>query len=374
MISGINSFSPWSGDGYSNDIYRSAIDSIARNCGKLKGSHVVKYADQNKADGDSRLNRILQVSPNPYMSSYDLIYKAVTHLYLYNNSFMYLQKSDRGKLLGIYPLFSSHMDFMTDNTGRMFCKFLFSNGKDYILPYSDIIHLRKNFNSNDLLGDPNNAIMPTIEVAHAQSEGMVNSIQSSANIRGIIKYTGILAGAKLEETRQTFINDFLTMNNDGGVLILDDKTEYTPINQTPININTDQMNAIKTKIYDYLGVSEQIVNSSYNEDQFSAFFESTLEPLALQLSLEFTRKLFNDREQSFGNSIVFESGRLIFSSNKTKVNMIKELVPLGLLSVNQALEILNLPSIPDGDKRLQTLNVVDAAQANKYQLQEDKKA
>ena len=43
-------------------------------------------------------------------------------------------------------------------------------------------------------------------------------------------------------------------------------------------------------------------------------------------------------------------------------------MPLGLLTVNQALEILNLPGVEDGDKRLQTLNVVDAAKANKYQL------
>ena len=60
-----------------------------------------------------------------------------------------------------------------------------------------------------------------------------------------------------------------------------------------------------------------------------------------------------------------------FSSNQTKVNLIKELIPYGLLTVNQALEILNLPSVPDGDKRLQTLNVVDAAKANKYQLGEN---
>lgn len=45
-------------------------------------------------------------------------------------------------------------------------------------------------------------------------------------------------------------------------------------------------------------------------------------------------------------------------------------MPLGMLTINQGLEILNLPSIPDGDKRLQTLNVVDAAKANQYQLGE----
>ena len=121
----------------------------------------------------------------------------------------------------------------------------------------------------------------------------------------------------------------------------------------------------------HIFITEKIVNSSYNEDEFSAFYESVLEPLAVQLGLEFTRKVFTERERVCGNSILFESGRLQFSSNQTKVNLIKELIPYGLLTVNQALEILNLPSVPDGDKRLQTLNVVDAAKANKYQLGEN---
>ena len=53
--------------------------------------------------------------------------------------------------------------------------------------------------------------------------------------------------------------------------------------------------------------------------------------------------------------------------------MIKELVPYGLLTVNEAREILNLAPVEDGEKRLQTLNVVQADKALDYQL-EDKGA
>ena len=133
-------------------------------------------------------------------------------------------------------------------------------------------------------------------------------------------------------------------------------------------LTADQTAAIQEKIYNYLGVTKEIVNSSYTEDTFAAFYESTVEPFAVALSMEFTAKVFTDREQAFGNSIIFESGRLQFSSNKTKVELIKELMPLGLLTVNQALEILNMPGIADGDRRLQTLNVVDADKVTEYQL------
>lgn len=370
LITDIGGFSPWSGDAYSNDIYRAAIDAIARNAAKLKGSHVISYGDKNKVEGDQRLNRLLQVQPNSYMTSYDLLYKMVTHYYLYNNAFAYLQKSDRGQLVGIYPMQPRHIDFLSDNTGAIYCKMLMANGKDYTLPYADIVHLKRHFNQNELLGDPNTAILGTLELAHAQSSGMVTSIQTGASIRGVMKYTGILDGEKLKATRQRFMDDFFQMNNNGGVVIVDDKMTYTPINQAPVNIDDAQIKAIKTKIYDYLGISEKIVNSSYDENDWAAAYESVIEPIAVQLSLEFTRKVFNQREQSFGNSIMFESGRLQFSSNATKVNLIKELLPMGLISQNEAREILNLPAFDGGDQRLQSLNYVNADIADQYQLSE----
>ena len=113
------------------------------------------------------------------------------------------------------------------------------------------------------------------------------------------------------------------------------------------------------------------MNSTYNEDEWGAFYESVIEPFAILLSLEFTRKIFNAREQAYGNQIVFDSGRVIYSNNQTRLNMIKELVPYGLLTVNEAREILNLAPVEDVDKRLQTLNVVQADKANEYQLDEN---
>lgn len=360
-------FSSYDGNAYANDIYRGAVDAIARNAGKLKGSHVIRYADHNKVDGDCKLNRILQVQPNPYMSAYDFLYKLVTHYYLYNNSFALIDRRGRS-IAGIYPITCNRMEFKCDTLGELYGCFCMKNGKTYIFPYSDIIHLRRNFNNDDLLGDDNEALTPALELAHTQNEGIINGIKSGAHIRGILKFNQIMAPAMLREAKQDFINDYLKMDNDGGIAAVDQKMEYTPVESKPVTISEEQSRAARDKIYNYLGITEKIVSSSYTEDEFSAFYESTLEPLAVQMSLEFTRKIFNDREQAYGNSILFESGRLQFTSNGTKVQLIKELMPYGLLTVNQALEILNLPAVEDGDKRLQTLNVIDAAKANKYQV------
>lgn len=373
MIEESSSFSVFSGDAYSNDIFREGVDAIARNAGKLKGSHVIKYKDHNREDGDCKINRLLQVRPNPYMSAYDFIYKLVTRLYLYNNSFAYIDRDDRGNVVGLYPITASHVDLLGDQNNRVYCSFTLKSGRQIILPYEDIIHLRRFFNDDEILGADNSAIIPGLELAQTQNEGLVNSIKSGASIRGILKFTQIMAPEKMRKEKDAFIADYLQIENDGGIVATDQKTDYQPIESKPIILNADQTKAIRDKIFDYLGVTEEIVSSSYTEDQFSAFYESTIEPIATALSQEMTAKIFTEREQAFGNEIIFESGRLQFTSNQTKVNLIAQLVPLGLLTINQALEVLNLPGVEDGDRRLQALNMIDANQANKYQVGEDKK-
>lgn len=365
----LNQFNQWNGNAYANDIYREAVDSIARNVGKIKGQHVILYGDTKKVGTDTRLTRLLQFQPNEYMSMFDFLYKITTHYYLYNNAFAFLDRDPRGNVVAIYPITTTQATFLMDSMNRLFVQFRFKNGKEVILPYRDIIHLRRNFNDDELLGNNNEALFPTIELAHTTSEGMTQAIKSSAMIRGILKYTQILAPEKLKESRDQFVEDYLSISNNGGVVVTDGKMDYQNIEPKNVVIDSNQMKTIQSKIYNYLGISEKIVNSTYNEDEWQAFFESVIEPLALQMSLEFTRKIFNDREIAFGNQIVFDSNRMIFSSNKTKLDMIEKLLPKGVLTINQCLEILNLPPIgEEGQKRLLSLNYIDEEIANQYQL------
>lgn len=55
----------------------------------------------------------------------------------------------------------------------------------------------------------------------------------------------------------------------------------------------------------------------------------------------------------------------------TKVGAIEKLMGLGIMSLNESRAILGLEPVEGGDKRLQSLNYVDASKANKYQVDED---
>lgn len=362
-----NVFSSFTGGAYENHIFRTGVDAIARNAAKLHAQHIVyNKHDDKRHDGDPALNHLLGSRPNEQITAYDFIYKMVTHYYTNNNAFAFIDR-DGKDINAIYPVNVKSMEFKTDESGALYCSILLPDGKKYILPYDDVIILKRFFNEKELLGDDNSPILSTLQLAQTQNEGLDHAIKSGANLRGLLKYNQVLSPDKLKEEKNRFVNDYLDIGNDGGVAALDAKFDYIPLKDNPVAINRDQVEAVKDKIYSYLGVNEKIIKSEYDEDGWAAFYESTIEPLAVQLSQELTHKLFTRREQAFGNSIRLDSNRLQFSSNETKMKMIKELMPYGIFTINQALDILNLPPVEDGDKRIQTLNVIDADKAADYQ-------
>ena len=156
------------------------------------------------------------------------------------------------------------------------------------------------------------------------------------------------------------------MQNTGGIAALDSKAEYIPVDIEPKMVNAAQMKELRDAVFRYYGVSETIIKGDYTEDQWAAFYESTLEPLAVQLGLEFTSKLFTQRELGHGNEILFEANRLQYTSVNTKVVMIEKLLPFGLLTINEAREIFNLAPVEGGDKRLVSLNYVSADKQDLY--------
>lgn len=353
---------------WDNDTYRAAVDAICRNAGKLKGRHVITDAQGRHTAGNPTITRLLETAPNPIMSAYDFLYRLTADLYLNGNAFALIDRDTRGNVSGFYPITANGVEWLTDETGRIYVKFRFRSGRTSIFDYSQIVHVRRHFATDELMGDNDSAIRGTLELAETQNRGAIEAIKSGAQLRGILKFTSIQSPEMLAKNKAQFIADYLDMSNNGGIVVTDAKSDYQPISDKPTPIDTAAADAVAQRIYAYLGISKEIVTSSYTEDQWSAFYESVLEPLCVAYSQAFTVKVFTARERAYGNEIAFDGGRMIFANNATKLNMIKELTPLGLLTVNEAREILNLSPVPDGDTRLQSLNYVDAAKANEYQL------
>ena len=362
-------FSQFGKEAYNSDDVRSAVDAFARNAAKLHPKHIRKDSQGNVTVVDDGLNYILNTAPNQFMDSYTFFYKTATQYLVQNNAFIYVMRDETENVVGLYPLNGATTEFK-EYQGNVYATFQFMGGQQITVPYTDLIHLRRFFYSDDMFGETNmQAFEPTLELINTQNQGIINAIKSSAFIRGILKFPNIMKKSDRENRRDEFVNAYLDTNNNNGVGVVDGACDYQKIDSEPQTVNAAQMKQISDRVNKYFGVSDAIIRNDYTSDQWNAFYSSMLEPYAVQMAMQFTSKLFNAREQGFGNQIVFEANRLQYANNAEKVAVATLLTNIGAASVDDVREIFNLPTYGGeiGSRRVQTLNVANAEGVDDYQ-------
>lgn len=366
LLSGYEAFySNISDKVYDSKIAREVIDRIATNCGKLVPKHLQKgrhiYGD---------INYLLEYEPNPLMTKYDFIYKVVSQLYANSNAFVYIAKDTRGMITGFYPVLALEEKLLEDADGTIYLKFKFINRQDYVVRYDRLIHLRKFFNENDVFGEDSRTLKTDLQAVHTASEGIKNAIMTASSLKGILKYENAMLKTKdIKENKEQFEKDFLSMKNKSGIAALDGKATFQAINLNPITLDEAQLKRLNYNIFDYFGVNEKIIDNSFSEDEWNAFYEGVIEPISIQMSDEFTRKIFSTQAIKNGNRIVFTANRLQYASLGTKIKLLQALMPYGTITVDEAREVVDMAPIggEQGSKILQSLNNIDSNIANDYQ-------
>ena len=352
---------------YDSKVARQCIDRIATHCAKLIPKHIQDNIS-NCIKGD--INFLLQNMPNPIMTKFDFIYKTISMLYTDSNAFVYIAKDEKGFITGFYPVLAQDYDLLQDKEGKMYLKFKFVNGKSYILPYLELIHLRLFYNKHDIFGTNNKVLKTDIDTAHTASEGIKNAIKTSNNLKGILKYeNSMLKDKDLKASKEAFVNDFLNLENESGIAAMDAKADFKEVNLKPITLDREQLEQVNYNIFDYFGISENIVRNNFTEEEWNAFFEGVIEPRSIQMSDVFTNKVFSIKARKEGHKIIFTANRLQYASLKTKILLLKEAGDRAMLKVDEGREIIDLPPIggEEGNKIIQSLNYIDGKIANNYQ-------
>lgn len=339
-------FTPYKGD-FDNDIdIRACVDAIARNGAKMHPRHI-RNGNGKIENLRGNLYKLLAKQPNEIQDAYKFYYQVITNLELYNDSFIYIQRDENLKVTGLYPLDFSEGKLYEFNN-RLWVKFKFGRSKERFVPYDSCIHLTRFVGKDGLFGGNTLPIIKTLSIKHIIDEGIVNAIKTTQHIKGIIKSTkSMLKPSDVKEMRDQFVKDFISNENKSGIGGIDATMEFIPVKIEPTTASDSQVKQFDEKILNYFGINEHILRSEYSEDEWNAFYESVLEPIGLQMSLEFTNKLFTPTEKGFGNEILFESNRLQYASNKTKIEVIR--YASNILTINEQREIFNLSPIDGGD-------------------------
>lgn len=349
-------FYNWDGKLYQSDIVRSAIRPKAQAIGKTVGKHIRKDALGLNINPEPYIRFLLE-EPNPYMTGQMLQEKLATQLELNNNAFAYIERDNNDMPISIYPITSNEVKAVENNQGQLFLEFALKNGKAVTFKYTDIIHLRKDFNDSDIFGDsPAKSLAPLMEIVNTSDQGIVKAIKNSNVIKWLLKFNQTLRPEDLKKATKQFIDDYMNIESDTvGAAATDAKADAQQVEPKDYVLNFKQSEATVNRIYSFFNTNEKIIQGSYNEDEWISYYEASIEPIALQLSGEYTRKIFSRRERGFGNKIIFESSNLTFASMGTKLRLVA-FVDRGILSPNEVREILNLVPIEGGDIYIRRLD------------------
>lgn len=379
-------FTQFGDDIYASDIVQIAIRRIATEIGKLNPQHIRTDNDKGlQSVVNDSIHRLLKFGPNPWMTTTDFLEKIVFLRETNKNAYIYHTYDKvplgngnyRREYTGLYPLNPLQVEYLEDDSGRLYIKFYFINGYDYTMPYEDIIHWRKDFTANDFVGGDaqgrpdNKALLKLLATDDTVIQGIEKGIKSTMVIRGIQKINTMLEDEAQKKEREIFEQK---MNeSQSGILAIDIKGDFTPIKMDPKFIDKDTIEFIDKRILANYGVSLKIFNGEFTEEDYQAFYEQTIEPQIIGLGRVFSKILFTKRELEVGNEIIFYNQGLMYMNTANKIQAADILTRLGTLMDNQVLAIFGYPPFEGGNVRKQSLNYINRDIADQYQLSNTKK-
>lgn len=333
-------FSSWDGMIYESDLVRAAIDARARHISKLK----VEVFGAAKPSLQSKLRQ----GPNEWQTWSQFLYRLSTILDVHTTAVIVPVKDEYLITTGYFPVLPTRCE-VVDFNGEPWLRYKFAHGQAAATPMRECAIMTKYQLKSDFFGDGNHALDETMKLVHINNEGIEEAVKNSAHIRFIGSVNNFTMAEDLKKEQERFSRENF-MNNDSPLLLF--PNTYSNIKQVdsqPYTVDAPQMELIKTNVSNYFAVNEKVMQSAANGDELDAFFNSAIEPFAIQFSEAMTKAMFTERERAQGSYLIANANRLQYMSTAAKVQMAKELLDRGVMTINEARELFNYADMEGGD-------------------------
>lgn len=363
MLNGYSpTFTSFNGGVYEMDLTRTAVNSFATHCSKLK--------PEITGSAGKSLEKVLQFKPNYFMDTVKFIKRLATIVAVEHTAFIVPIEDESGSLCGWYPLRAQRCE-VVEAAGRVYLRYLFANGEHGAIEFEKVGIMTDFEYSDDLFGEDNSTLKPTMQLIHTQNEGIINAVKNSANIRFLAKVANMLKPEDIKKERERFTEDNLSADNKSGMIIYDNKfSDLKQVESKPYTPNALQMQQIQDNVCTHFGTNMDILQNKFNEETWNAYYEGKIEPFAIQLSLVMSNMTYTQREIAHGNFITFSANRLQYASNATKLQVSTQLFDRALLNRNGVMDIWNMAHVEDGDKYYIRKEYTEVNELNKHNEQQ----
>lgn len=335
-------FSTWNGKLYESDLVRSAIDARARHISKLK----VEIQGAAKPT----LQTKLRLKPNNWQTWSQFLYRTSTILDMHNSVVIVPVYDELMNPVGYYPVLPKRCEIVQDEKGVPFLRYEFSDGKKAADYLEECAIITKFQYRDDFFGDTNDALDPTMALIHLNREGISEAVKNGATYRFMARMTNFSNTEDLKRERKRFTEANMKTDAENGGLLLFPNTyaDIKELNAKGYTVPEAELREIRTSVYNYFAVNEDILQSKAYGDSWSAFYESVVEPFSIQFSETMTQALFTDRERAQGSLLMATSNRLQYMTTQEKLNVSSQMADRGILNRDEVREIWNLPPLPEG--------------------------
>ena len=332
----------WRGSIYESELIRASLDAWGRHAGKLKPNL--------KGSAAAELQNRLKVKPNAFREWSQFLYQTATVLGVRNNAFLVKTRDEYGNATGIINIIPQKWE-MIEYGGEPWIRFTLESGKRRAEKLSETgIVVRMQYKS-ELFGESNEALQPVMDLITIQRQGISEGIKNANSYRFWAQSDNWASDEDLGAEMERF-NKFTFGNKKtaGGVLIF--PNTYSNIQQmkhdNSFTVDKEEQEHIKSNVFDYFCVNEDILQNKAFGDAWLAFYEGFVEWFAIQLGEVVSGMLFTDRERAaYKNEFFLTSNRLQYMSNADKLNAVTQLGDRGLGTRNELREILNMPPLPE---------------------------
>lgn len=311
-------FSTFEGGLYEMELTRSAIHAFA--------THISKLKPEVKGNANPTLAQRLQYQANKNQDISKFLYRVATIHQVENNAFI-APVFDRSfqTILGFYALQPQNVKIVK-HRGTLWIVYDFGHSGRGAVEFERAGILTQYQYRDEFFGESNNPLSATMDLMHANNEGIIEGIKSSAKISFMAKLSMALKEDDILKEREKFTNLNLTRENSSGLMIFDSRySDIQQVKHDQLIIDPVQMQQIKENVFNYFGTNEAILQNKYTSEQWNAYYEGKIEPFALQLSLVLTNMTYTEREKAHGNQILFTANRLQYLNNTEKLNTVTQL-------------------------------------------------
>lgn len=316
---------------------------------------------------DSKIDNLLNIRPNPYMTATTFWGTVELNKLHYGNSYIYIEADKNGFPKYLWLLPSDQMEIWIDNRGILGSLnavwYVWTdqrNCKKYTFEMDEIIHLKTHISFDGLSGAPIKDILKTQISSGKNSIGFLNKLYKN-NMFGskvLVQYTGELNKAA-EEKLAKKIESFAKAQGSGKFIPMPFGMQAQLLDMKLADAQFFENNRTSAlQLAAAFGIKPNVINdytkSSYSnsETQQVDFYVNTLQPLFKAYEQELTYKLLTPRELGEGYRLEINEKMLFKMDNKTQAEVYSKYLTNFAMTPNEVREDLNLPYIEGGDTLL----------------------